>query len=178
MKNAARQSWGTELPSAGKVMVTITYFFQGASLDVDNMPKPILDELNGLVFFDDSQVTDLICRKRDLNVDLPMQNPSPLLLETLPDVEQPVQITIANAQNQEFGNMVNVANNTEYLLTLKTAEEYRSKGYEVLRDAALDFLPGYRADLLVKKGDEVKVIEVKTRSSLAADPKIAQWRDS
>jgi hypothetical protein len=70
--------------------------------------------------------------------------------------------------------MVNVENDTEYLLTLKTAEEYRSKGYEVLRDAALDFLPGYRVDLLVRKGNEVKVIEVKTRSSLAADPKIAQ----
>ncbi len=81
-------------------MVTITYFSRGASLDVDNMPKPILDELNGLVYFDDSQVTDLICRKRDLNIDLPLQNPSTKLIETLSSGEQPVQINIANAQNQ------------------------------------------------------------------------------
>ena len=50
------------------------------------------------------------------------------------------------------------------------AEEYRHKGYEVAQEAALDFLPGVRADLLVRKGDEVRVIEVKTRASLAAAP--------
>ena len=38
------------------------------------------------------------------------------------------------------------------------------------QEAALDFLPGVRADLLARKGDEVRVIEVKTRSSLAAAP--------
>ena len=62
----------------------------------------------------------------------------------------------------------------EYLLTRKTAEEYRSKGYEVLFEAPIDFLPGFRADLLVRKGDDVRVIEVKSRPSLAADPKISE----
>ena len=66
------------------------------------------------------------------------------------------------------------ATDSEYLLTHKTAEEYRSKGYEVLLDAPLDFLPGFRADLLVRKGDEARVIEVKSRPSLAADPKISE----
>ena len=70
--------------------------------------------------------------------------------------------------------MVRDATDTEYLLTRKTAEEYRSKGYEVLFDAPLDFLPGFRADLLARKGDETRVIEVKSRPSLAADPKIGE----
>ena len=70
--------------------------------------------------------------------------------------------------------MVRDATDAEYLLTRKTAEEYRSKGYEVLFEAPLDFLPGFRADLLVRKGDEVRVIEVKSRPSLAADPKIIE----
>ena len=70
--------------------------------------------------------------------------------------------------------MVKDATASEYLLTQKTAEEYRSKGYEVLREAPLDFLPDFRADLLVRIGDEVKVIEVKSRPSLAADPKITE----
>ena len=70
--------------------------------------------------------------------------------------------------------MVGNATDTEYLLTHKTAEEYRDKGYEVLFDAPLDFLPGFRADLLVRRGDEVRVIEVKSRQSLAADPKISE----
>ena len=70
--------------------------------------------------------------------------------------------------------MVAQGTTSEYLLTQKTAEEYRGRGYEVLMQAPLDFLPGFTADLLVRKGDEVKVIEVKSRPSLAADPKIGE----
>ena len=70
--------------------------------------------------------------------------------------------------------MVGHASGSEYLLTQKTAEEYRSNGYEVQLEASLDFFPGFLADLLVRKGDEVKVIEVKSRPSLAADPKISE----
>ena len=50
------------------------------------------------------------------------------------------------------------------------AEEYRGKGYVVSRDESLDVLPGFRADLVARKGDEVKVIEVKCRSTLTANP--------
>ena len=50
------------------------------------------------------------------------------------------------------------------------AEEYRRKGYVVSRDESLDLLPGFRADLVARKGDEVKVIEVKCRSTLTANP--------
>ncbi len=61
-----------------------------------------------------------------------------------------------------------------YFLTRKTADEYRRKGYDVAFDAPLDFLPGFRADLVVRKQNEARVIEVKSRSSLAANPKIAE----
>ena len=70
--------------------------------------------------------------------------------------------------------MVGPATDSEYLLARKTAEEYRSNGYDVQLEAALDFFPGFRADLLVRRGDEVKVIEVKSRPSLAADPRISE----
>ena len=70
--------------------------------------------------------------------------------------------------------MVTDVTDAEYLLTRKTAEEYRSQGYDVVLEAPLEFLPGFSADLLVRKGDDVKVIEVKSRSSLAADPKISE----
>ncbi len=63
---------------------------------------------------------------------------------------------------------------SEKLLADMTAEEYRSKGYEVSREAQLDFLPDFRTDLVARKGDEVKVIEVKSRASLAADHKISE----
>ena len=56
----------------------------------------------------------------------------------------------------------------------KRAAEYRSRGYVVLKDAPLDFFPGFRADLLVQKDGESKVIEVKTRTSMAQTPEIAE----
>ncbi len=70
--------------------------------------------------------------------------------------------------------MVRDATDSEYLLTLKTAEEYRSRGYEVLLEAPLEFMPGFTADLLARKGDETRVVEVRARPSLAADPKIGE----
>ena len=66
------------------------------------------------------------------------------------------------------------ATNAEYLLTRKRAEEYRSRGYEVSLEAPLDFLPGFQADLIARKGGETKVVEVKTRSSLASMPQITE----
>ena len=70
--------------------------------------------------------------------------------------------------------MVRHETTSEYLIIQKTAEEYRNKGYEVVLEAPLDFLPGFNADVLARKGDEVKVIEVKSRPSLAADPRIGE----
>ena len=82
-------------------MVVITYYFKGESLDVDNMPKPILDALKGLVYADDDQVTDLVCRKRDRDRDLQFENPSSVLVETLGRSEQFLHITVANAPSLE-----------------------------------------------------------------------------
>ena len=70
--------------------------------------------------------------------------------------------------------MIREVSDTEYLLAQKTAEEYRSQGYEVEQGAPLEFLPGFRADLLVQRGDETKVVAVKARQSLAVDPRIAE----
>lgn len=52
------------------------------------------------------------------------------------------------------------------------AQEYRAKGYEVSREVALDFFPDFRADIVAKKGDEITVVEVKTRTSLWQNPAI------
>ena len=101
VQSVAEKNWDAEPPFAGEVMVSITYFFEGGSLDVDDIPKPILDALKGLVYRDDSQVTDLLCRKRDLNGDLRIQNPSSVLLGTLGQSEQFLHITVISALNQE-----------------------------------------------------------------------------
>lgn len=100
-QEVAESHWDREPPFAREVMVIITYFFDGASLDVDNVPKPILDALKSLIYSDDSQVSDLLCRKRDLNGDLRIQDPSVVLLETLRNSEQFLHISVANALSLE-----------------------------------------------------------------------------
>ena len=60
----------------------------------------------------------------------------------------------------------------------KKAAEYRSRGYAVSQDVRLDFLPGFRADLLVCKDGETKVIEVKTRTSLAVTPEVSELAEA
>lgn len=60
-------------------MLTITYFYEESGMDVDNIPKPIADALKGLVYVDDAQINDVLCRRRDLSAGLRIVNPSPTL---------------------------------------------------------------------------------------------------
>ena len=59
----------------------------------------------------------------------------------------------------------------------EVAQNYLDQGYEVTREVELDFFPGYRVDMLIKKGDETKVVEVKTRTSVARNPAISELAD-
>lgn len=79
--------------------MTITYFIDDYSGDVDNVAKPLLDALNKLVYVDDAQVFDLVCRKRDLKEDLQILAPPPDLVEFLGKPEQFLHISVVNALN-------------------------------------------------------------------------------
>ena len=102
LERAARLVWDTETPVAVPVLVKITYFFDGTPVDVDNIPKPILDALKGLVFQDDSQVYDLLCRKRNRADNLRIEGPSQDLLDALNNSRQVLHIKVTTAQNQEI----------------------------------------------------------------------------
>jgi uncharacterized protein YutE (UPF0331/DUF86 family) len=60
--------------------------------------------------------------------------------------------------------------NIERERLIRLAEEYRDKGYEISfqpnPEDLPDFLKNYRPDMIVRRGDEAVVIEVKSRSSL------------
>ncbi len=101
VRNAARQRWRGAAPTDGLVALTITYFFDAGSPDVDNIPKPILDALKGLVYADDDQVIDLACRKRDLREDVVVRNPSPYLLGHLRQSRRVLHVSVAQASNRE-----------------------------------------------------------------------------
>lgn len=46
-------------PAAGDVEATVVYFYRTRPLDTDNMIKPILDAIKGIVYIDDKQVVDV-----------------------------------------------------------------------------------------------------------------------
>ena len=69
-RNATSLYWSAEPVLVKEVMVTILYFFSGSRLDADNVPKPILDALVGLMYADDALVTDMVCRSRHVNGNL------------------------------------------------------------------------------------------------------------
>ena len=95
------QRWGRDSPSTELVMVTVTHFFGRVAPDVDNIPKPILDALKGLIYSDDSQVTDMLCRKRNLNDILQVQSPSIILNEAFDRGDEFLHIVVESAPVQE-----------------------------------------------------------------------------
>jgi crossover junction endodeoxyribonuclease RusA len=82
-------------------MLTITYFYESVSMDIDNIPKPISDALKGLVYLDDEQVTDVWCRKRDLNSSLRIERPSSVLADGLSRGNEFLYIVVEEAPDQE-----------------------------------------------------------------------------
>ena len=92
---------GVGPPFMGEVAVTITYVSDRARLDVDNIPKPILDALIDLVYADDRQVADLVCRRRSPDPNLRIRNASPLFYESFRAGGQFLHVMVGNAQVQE-----------------------------------------------------------------------------
>ena len=70
--------------------------------------------------------------------------------------------------------MIRNATNAEILLTEKTEQEYRNKGYTVFREAPLEFMSDFVADLVARKDDETIVIEVSTQAGLALNSRISE----
>ena len=67
------------LPEGSPVTVVITYFSKvtyssksepGEARDVDNLAKPIMDAMKGIVYSDDAQVSELLCRIKDFEAEV------------------------------------------------------------------------------------------------------------
>jgi len=84
VRTAAEDLWPSgSIPLDQELSLTIAYFYEGAPTDVDNIVKPILDSLKGLVYEDDRQITDLISRRRPLAGLFRIEVISPILAEAL-----------------------------------------------------------------------------------------------
>lgn len=102
VRRAAESYWSKgAVPVTGPVRLEITHFYDGVELDVDNIPKPIIDALKGLIFLDDDQVTDLLCRKRDLRSSFRIDKPSSILAEGLSRGNDFLYIVVMETPDQE-----------------------------------------------------------------------------
>ena len=81
---ALRAASGLDLPALGALSVRITYFYwESTTIDVDNIAKPIIDALNGIVCNDDRQFEEIILRKTNHARDLQIVDPPPELAAML-----------------------------------------------------------------------------------------------
>jgi hypothetical protein len=84
VSDAAAAAWGHYPLDVAPLKAAILYCSDGASdLDVDNIAKPILDALNGLIYEDDRQVRQILIRIWENMAFARMQGPSTILLRAL-----------------------------------------------------------------------------------------------
>jgi len=98
IRDAAEKRWMSgDAPVEQGVSVEITHFFVGAPGDVDNIIKPILDALVGLVFVNDSQVTDVVSRRRNLAGPYTIELPSTVLTDALANGREFLHIRVVSS---------------------------------------------------------------------------------
>jgi crossover junction endodeoxyribonuclease RusA len=102
VRREATRSWtSAHSPADGPVCITIVYLYAEAALDVDNIIKPIQDALVGLVFADDSIITDIIGRRRRIGGTFDLSRVSPVLVEGFELGGEFVYVNVADAPSQE-----------------------------------------------------------------------------
>jgi crossover junction endodeoxyribonuclease RusA len=72
-----------------EISIVVLYFYRGqGSLDVDNIGKPLIDALKGVVFRDDVQISELLVRKTSVAESLSLTGASPILTEAFERMSQ------------------------------------------------------------------------------------------
>ncbi len=93
---AARREWPADaLPWDEPLSVAISHYFAEISIDLDNLPKPILDALKGVAMMDDSQVVILTLRKRRVMQAQGADDPGHLVADALATWPEFIHIRVA-----------------------------------------------------------------------------------
>ena len=66
-----------------------------------SLSQPISDALEGLVYLDDDQVSDIVCRKRNLNHHRRVENPSSGLADGFSQGNEFLHIVVEEAPDRE-----------------------------------------------------------------------------
>jgi Holliday junction resolvase RusA-like endonuclease len=65
------------------IALTLLYFYDEKMVDLDNVLKPIQDALSGVIYEDDSLITDVVVRGRRRRTTFKLNDVSPVLAEGL-----------------------------------------------------------------------------------------------
>ncbi|MCG6140654.1 RusA family crossover junction endodeoxyribonuclease [Leptospira mtsangambouensis] len=109
------RAWKTEVGNAAKrnlnngfsiidvdIIVTITFYHDGPTPDVDNIIKPIQDALIGIVYTDDKQVVETKSRKKSINSSYKIRGVSEVLLSGFATGNDFLHVKISEAIHSEI----------------------------------------------------------------------------
>lgn len=96
----ASKTW-VETPYSGNVHLTLVYLYDTDPVDTDNIIKPIQDALIGLVYEDDSLVTDVESHRRSLSGTFDVALCPLLLLHGIISGRECVYVRICQAKGLE-----------------------------------------------------------------------------
>ncbi len=84
-------------PTADEVAISITYYYDGDTPDVDNIIKPIQDALIGIVYVDDAQVVQAHSAKTRIDGSYTIRGASSVLLVAFSNSDPFVHIRVTEA---------------------------------------------------------------------------------
>jgi hypothetical protein len=93
-RTAVPRRRGGYSPAVGELEATVVYFYRTPPLDTDNMIKPILDAIKGIVYADDGQIVDLHAGVRALSTNYDFEEATDVLWLAYEDGEPFVYVRI------------------------------------------------------------------------------------
>lgn len=102
VRTSAQEVWPSGTPPLEtELKITVIYYYNGTALDTDNMLKPIQDSLIGVVYVDDSQITDITACKRNINGSFRIKGLSPPLAKGFMHSDDFVHVKIENIPDHQ-----------------------------------------------------------------------------
>jgi crossover junction endodeoxyribonuclease RusA len=98
----ARNEWSGGTPSTKVgLRLTLVYLCDDSPADIDNIIKPIQDALVGVVYADDSLISDVDSHRRFLSDAIDLTNLPPLLIKGISLGEECIYVRVCLAENLE-----------------------------------------------------------------------------
>lgn len=101
IRETARGSWSAEPITESSLHLTIVYLADEAPLDIDNVAKPVIDALNGLLFEDDALLSDMNIHRRFLSETFDAARLPSLLAEAWERRDECVYVRLADSRPLE-----------------------------------------------------------------------------